>query len=344
MLKEITNSFKAALYQRVSSPLYGTYIFSWILYNWLVVLPLIFGVKKFDERLIDFKSGIVSPENGFIYSTVIMPMIITAVILLLQPILQRFHFIYTEWNKSEGLKKRDKFSSETMLTLEQSNELRSSVQKVQQFHQEVLKNKDNEIDEYKKLASLKDEGLSKQNTLNLELIEKASQAESAKSDLTSEIANRKSELAELESKYKRLSSIFSKQRKKQITLQANYNANTWFASKQLISEFPKIINFGEVYKLSDNVLYVEKMLSLSSSSEWIDACHRLIIEGFANSWNFNMADSYFDSLIRPYLNAFNHDNLGLLISRMNTNGQINGRNRASADLLEVQSAIKLKVA
>jgi hypothetical protein len=344
MIKEITNSFKAALYQRVSSPLYGTYIFSWILYNWLIVLPFIFGSKVFDERMSNFKLAMAPSDDGFLYSTLLIPMLITGVILLLQPILQRFHFIYTEWNKSEGLKKRDQFSSETMLTLEQSNELRSSVQKVQQFHQEVLKNKDEEILEYKKLATLKEEALAKQNANNIELIEKASQAESAKSELATEVANQKSGKAKFEAKYKRLSAIFYKQRKKQISLRNKFNVNGWFANKQLVTEFPRLINFGDDYRLKENVKYIENMLSISTTQDWIDSCHRLIIEGFSNSWSFNMSDAYFDELIRPYLSSFNAENLKLLLSIMNTNNQINGRNRAESDFLEVNAAVKLKAA
>jgi hypothetical protein len=305
---------------------------------------LIFGSKVFEERINDFKSGMERSDDVFLYSTVLIPMIITGVILLLQPILQRFHFIYTEWNKSEGLKKRDQFSSETMLTLEQSNELRSSVQKVQQFHQEVLKNKDEEIVEYKKLVTLKEEALVKQDANNLGLIEKASQEESEKSELATEVANQKIEKLKFEENYKRLSEIFSKQREKQISLRNKFNADRWFANKKLVAEFPKLINFGDDYNLSENVRFIGDMLSISSTQDWIDSCHRLIIEGFSNSWSFNMSDAYFDKLIRPYLSSFNTKNLEILTSRMKDNNQINSRNRAESDLLEVNDAVTLKAA
>ncbi|WP_157822165.1 hypothetical protein [Shewanella sp. Actino-trap-3] len=90
--------------------------------------------------------------------------------------------------------------------------------------------------------------------------------------------------------------------------------------------------------------YIENMLSISTTQDWIDSCHRLIIEGFSNSWSFNMSDAYFDELIRPYLSSFNAENLKLLLSIMNTNNQINGRNRAESDFLEVNAAVKLKAA
>ncbi|WP_412767853.1 hypothetical protein, partial [Vibrio anguillarum] len=75
MIKEITNSIKAALYQRVSSPLYGTYICSWAIYNWELVLPLMFGTKKFDDRLADFKIGLSPEATGFEYNTVLVPLL-----------------------------------------------------------------------------------------------------------------------------------------------------------------------------------------------------------------------------------------------------------------------------
>ncbi|KJF86089.1 hypothetical protein [Photobacterium phosphoreum] len=106
MIKEVTNSIKAALYQRISSPLYGTYIFSWAIYNWELVLQLLFGTNKFDQRLAIFKTGLIPEDGSFNYNTIIVPFIITALILIIQPLLQRFIFIYTEWNKSEGLKKK----------------------------------------------------------------------------------------------------------------------------------------------------------------------------------------------------------------------------------------------
>ncbi|MEZ8014049.1 MULTISPECIES: hypothetical protein [unclassified Vibrio] len=212
MIKEITNSIKAALYQRVSSPLYGTYICSWTIYNWEITLPLVFGTKNFDDRLVDFKLGLYPEVAGFEYQTVLVPLAITATLLGLQPLLQRFIFIYTEWNRSEGLKKRDQYSSETMLTLEQSNELRASVQKVQQFHQEVLKNKEEEVNEYKRQLDSKDNSINSVNDNNLKLIEENTALESQKSELSATLARVKGELADWELKYQRLGKLLLKSR------------------------------------------------------------------------------------------------------------------------------------
>lgn len=170
MLKEVTNSFKASLYQRINSPLYGTYLCSWMLYNWAVLLPLIFGNKKIDERITDFKTSIIL-DGVLDYSIIIMPMIFSIIILIAQPFIQRYLFIYSEWNKSEGLKKRDQFSSETLLTLDQSNDLRSSIQKINEFHQNDMKSKNEIIEEYKSRIEIKENNIRELKNNNIELIE-----------------------------------------------------------------------------------------------------------------------------------------------------------------------------
>lgn len=215
MIKDITNSIKAALYQRVSSPLYGTYIFSWFLFNWNIVLPLFFGVDKFDIRLESFKTSLYTSESVFIYSTIWFPFLMTVTILGLQPLLQRFLFIYTEWNKSEGLKRRDNFSSEIMLTLEQSNELRASFQNLQKFHQEILRNKESEIEEYKQQLVIKEEINNRLNKKNMELTEAVTALEISSSATSKALVNTETSFSELNSKYSRLAGLFYKQRKRQ---------------------------------------------------------------------------------------------------------------------------------
>ncbi|MEI8704604.1 hypothetical protein [Pseudoalteromonas sp. B62] len=336
MIKEVTNSIKAALYQRISSPLYGTYIFSWIIYNWELVLQLLFGTKQFDERLATFKLGLTVDDGGFNYCTVIIPFIITVVILLIQPLAQRFIYIYTEWNNSEGLKKRDQYANETLLTLEQSNELRSSVQKVQQFHQEVLKNKDDEISEYKKQAEFKDTSLGKINEDNLRLQTNSSELESEKSKLSTEITSLNGEITKIKSNYDRLGKLFLKSRRAKQRLVEFTNHNKWLISEEACLDISKVIILDTEYNLSENVRIFSEMLSISDSERWKQSCHELMIAGFSKSWSYNMADHYFSEIIKPNLIDFNNDHIRLLIKVMDSNNQISERNKANSDMQLVQ--------
>lgn len=344
MIKEVTNSIKAALYQRVSSPLYGTYVFSWVLFNWSILLPLLFGTADFDSRLESFKAALYPTESDFLFSTIFYPALMTAIILGLQPILQRYLFIYTEWNKSEGLKKRDEFSSETMLTLEQSNELRASVQKVQQFHQEVLKNKDAEIEEYKKQVELKETSNQKLSARNLELIEASSASDATLSEISSKLANSQTLVSEQNSKYRRLSKILGKQRDRQRALRQALTPDGKFANDAFLESIQKIINVDDNFSAKDNSKIVEELLAVSLSDSWQSTCYKLIIDGFGESWSYNMADTYFEVLIKPYLKNLNDELLNLLVQKMNSNNQISDRNKAEADLNLVKSVIASKAA
>ena len=49
MNRDIINSIKATLYDRVSNPLYGTFVFVWLLANWKVVYITFFADKVFLE-------------------------------------------------------------------------------------------------------------------------------------------------------------------------------------------------------------------------------------------------------------------------------------------------------
>ncbi|ENG6063596.1 hypothetical protein ABUV39_003550 [Vibrio cholerae] len=344
MIKEITNSIKAALYQRVSSPLYGTYICSWLIYNWELVLPLMFGSKKFDERVLDLKSGISPEATGFEYKTIIVPLVITALLLALQPLLQRFIFIYTEWNRSEGLKKRDKYLSETMLSLEQSNELRSSVQKFQQFHQEVLKNKDEEINEYKRQLESKDKSINSINNNNLKLLEGNAKLESEKSELSVKLAEKLRELDELESKYQRLSGILSKSRLIKRNIVRRIKLNGWYVNKNTIKELPKLMMLDGVDSISKRAIYLNNMKSASEDSDWLYSCNEIAIYGFSKVRSYDMADEYFNELIRPNLNSMDDEQIQRLVRVMESNGQISGRNRAKTDMNTVIATLDSRAA
>lgn len=344
MIKELTNSIKATLYQRISSPLYGTYILSWLLYNWQATLPLLFGSKRFDERLVDFKAILIVGENSFVWCSLIAPMLITIAILLLQPLIQRYLYVYSEWNKSEGLKKRDKFSAETMLTLEQSNELRASVQKVQQFHQEIVKNKDEEITEYKRQLEARRRVIDEQTGRTAEYIEKLSKADSEKSELSAELATLKGGLENTAQNYKRLASLLSRQRNRTREIRQKLTPIGWYASRSLISEFPALVEVEVPFDGKQYKERFEKLLALSSDKKWAHTCYKLMIDGFGSSWNYDMADNYFDLLIKPYLKDFDTDNLTHLRRIWELNSQINERRRAGADLDLIDAIIKASVA
>jgi len=350
MIKEVTNSFKAALYQRVSSPLYGTYIFSWMLYNWKSLLPLLLGSKNIDERLRIFTASLNDTDGSFNYFTIIVPILMAALILLLQPVLQRFIFIYSEWNKSAGLKKRDEYNRETMLTLEQSNELRASVHKMHAFHQETIKNNEAEM------AVLNNTAASKEKEFQT-LSEQGSASILENLKLTNELSNNAEELVSVQSSLQTSIESYEKSLKSKDVELAELNTSYLAVGKTndglldiihendkgvqasiaFIEQMTSLINLKETYRhiSQENI---EQMMDVSGELAWKDACYHLLIEGFKGSTSFQMSDDYFDKFIRPNIASFDEDLLKSLLSGMRSNIQISERNRAEKDLAFVLAA------
>ncbi|MFY2508787.1 hypothetical protein ACN3E9_10980 [Vibrio pectenicida] len=302
------------------------------------------GTKPIDERVVVFKSGISPEATGFEYNTFFGPLIITVVLLAIQPWLQRYVFIYMEWNRSEGLKQRDKYSSETMLTLEQSNELRASVQKFQQFHQEVLKNKEEEINEYKRQLESKDNEANTFNDKNLKLIEEKTELESEKSELSVNLATVRGELADLESKYQRLSKILSNSRQAKRNLSNQIKSNNWFVNDKTIREFPQLVELDSRVSSTERASYLKNMQLVSNDADWLYSCNEIAVYVFSKVWSFDMANDYFSELIRPNLDSMEEDQIRRLIHVMENNGQIRDRNRAETDMQVVIETLESRVA
>lgn len=96
MNRDIINSVKATLYDRVSSPVYGTFIFVWLLSNWKIVYVTFFADKKFLENstrldyIIEYFSLTTDifgsfEVNSFFTHLFLFPIITTLIILLWLP-------------------------------------------------------------------------------------------------------------------------------------------------------------------------------------------------------------------------------------------------------------------
>ncbi|KJF86088.1 hypothetical protein [Photobacterium phosphoreum] len=228
--------------------------------------------------------------------------------------------------------------------MEQSNELRSSVQKVQQFHQEVLKNKEEEINEYKKQAESKDKALNTVNENNLALIEKNALLENDKSELSSQLAKLNSDILVNNDNYTRLSKLLSKARKSKSEFIKLSQVNGWFINETIKRQLPKVIYIDNDFRVAQNASIFVEMLNASNDDAWVTGCHELMIHGFSKCWSFDMADSYFSEIIKPNLQNFSADHLRDLSTVMRANGQIRDRNRAEADMKLVTAALSSKVA
>ena len=148
MIKETVNSLKGVLYERISSPLWGTYFIASIMYNWEVVLIFMKAPSTTLNRT-DLINAYLYSDNNFNIDVVLVPLVITVCLLLLMPLIQTLFFVYSESMKVQGKIRRDNFESKTRLTLEQSNELRKRIININASSQEITSFQDQEINTLK---------------------------------------------------------------------------------------------------------------------------------------------------------------------------------------------------
>lgn len=110
MFEQFTNSIKATLYDRISNPLSNSFLFSWVLWNYKIVVILFSSLRPYEKiNEIDifisttiFKVNFYEPlgywcSNGFLF-----PLLSALLYLYIYPIPSKI--IYEHW-----LKKRKNF-------------------------------------------------------------------------------------------------------------------------------------------------------------------------------------------------------------------------------------------
>ena len=98
MISDITKSIKINLYERISSPLFGSFAISWALWNYQTILIITSSLKVKDK--IEYIEKTLYPNyydiilQGFLY-----PLLMAVVFLLLYPIPSRW--IYKYWHTAQ---------------------------------------------------------------------------------------------------------------------------------------------------------------------------------------------------------------------------------------------------
>lgn len=177
MIDEIKKSISATLYERTTSPLFGTFFFSWILWNWKIIIVLFLTesselcTTKFeyiDTNLLDFKIG-------FLY-----PAISTIVILTVYAWLsEQAYRLWLVFDKRKNNYK-NKIEKQKLLTVEQSMKLRLQIANSEEEFNNIIKDKDELISALKNDNKLLLEQSNKdKNTKNIVYTKKTSKDEFA---------------------------------------------------------------------------------------------------------------------------------------------------------------------
>lgn len=142
MIDDIKKSVNSILYERTTSPLYGTFIVSWIIWNWKIVyLTLFISAEKLNINKIDYiLSNFWDPHYLITY-----PLISTIIFLTVVPFMSNAAYWlalrFNKWKKDQ----KNQINLKQLLTLEQSMELREQILVQQEKFEKLLENKNLEI-------------------------------------------------------------------------------------------------------------------------------------------------------------------------------------------------------
>lgn len=152
MLNEILKSIKSHLYERSVSPLMGSFIVSWALWNYKFILLLFSGVPIIEKYRIIDEVLFNTPEHYLLYGF-IYPAVTTAAYLFLYPFPAKKVFEYTRKKQKEISDVRKKIEEETLLTLQESQTIKREIFILEEEFQKVISRKNQEIDQLRKELS-----------------------------------------------------------------------------------------------------------------------------------------------------------------------------------------------
>lgn len=164
-LDDIRKSISSTLYEKTTSPLFGTFLFSWILWNWKIIIVLFF-TASYELEITKFEYIDINLLN--ILEGLLYPFISTLIILTIYSALSVQ--AYRLWLYFDKLKSKYKNENEKdkLLTVEQSMKLRVQFSNQEDSFKNLINEKEELISALKnKISELnnesKDEVLSSSN-------------------------------------------------------------------------------------------------------------------------------------------------------------------------------------
>ena len=146
MLEEFEKSVKATLYDRLASPLIGSYVTAWCIFNYKIIL-IIFSDLQYTQKS-EYIDALFAPWWNYPVRYGI-PLLWSAFYVFCYPAIAKF--VFRKWQKYIKDKRDIKHEIEgtRLLTLAESEEIRTKYLQSENKIAELMQNSENELKEWK---------------------------------------------------------------------------------------------------------------------------------------------------------------------------------------------------
>ncbi len=157
-MKELSKSLKAILYGRVVSPLSGAFILSWLVINWKALSFLFLDKAPVDIRIENIRALYNGHEPLLLLA--VYPLISALFLIFIYPYPSKLAYWFSKKRTEELKKMKQEIEKQTLLTREESDEIRIQMEKSETLASNLLKEKDEVIAALnRKIESLEAENL-----------------------------------------------------------------------------------------------------------------------------------------------------------------------------------------
>lgn len=133
--------FKFQISERLTNPLLGSFIASWFVWNWNLILVLLFG-NGYTERL-QVVQSVIDGSGAYYFQLWAYPLLSAGVFILVYPFVARMVYWYWENQQKKIKAMRQRIEDETPITQEEATRLR-------RFNRDRLRELEIQIEEWQR--------------------------------------------------------------------------------------------------------------------------------------------------------------------------------------------------
>ncbi len=234
MFKDVVTSLKSSVIERVSSPLAGSFILSWTIWNWKLLATMLLGDEETSSRIQIVLTKYYDTDHLIKY-----PLISTIIFILFYPVLSLSAFAIWEWIVPTKRRLKAYFEGKTPLTPDEARAHRTSLLEEKNEITKLWATKENEVRELKNGLQEKENLITSLSVENYNNEENRKENEKNKSEaitLKTDLQARDISIEQLQSEIDSVRILYKTMEKQLITLndelQAKNNAIGLLEQKQ----------------------------------------------------------------------------------------------------------------